>query len=101
MTVSATFVPRRVPEVVAAVFDEEAVLYHPTTSRLHLLNATGSVVWQLCDGGVTLAGLIDELTDGFDAERSVVADGVTAVVEQLVEARLLTDRRGGQPRTSG
>lgn len=84
------FVPRRDDDgVVTAQFDGEAVLYQLEANRLHLLNGTAALVWQLCDGSGSVAELVDDLAATFDAPREEIATGVEDVIETFRSDGLL------------
>ena len=42
--------PQQHPDVLQATLDDETLLYHPDGMTAFALNATASVIWQLCNG---------------------------------------------------
>lgn len=59
--------PRAREEVVFRPLSREWVLYDPATSRLHVLNVTAALVWQLCDGETSLDRMVEEVSRVLDA----------------------------------
>jgi len=66
------------------------VLYDPGNELVHVVNATGAAIWELCDGeteGVEMVTAICELT-GLPWE--VVEEDVGGLLHDLEEAHLIT-----------
>lgn len=89
----ACFVPA---DVVAAELDGEIVLYNPQDHRIHHLDRTGSIVWQLLDGEATLGELADDIADAFGAPVDVVEADLRALFEELHGEGLLADSEPGR-----
>jgi hypothetical protein len=85
------FVPARRGNVHAVEIDDEAVLLDEANGRLHLLNATGAMVWWSFDGAATVADIADELSDAFGVSRDRVVAESLAIVQRLVAEGLVTD----------
>ena len=92
------FVARRVPDVHTVEVDGEAVLLNE--GRLHLLNATGALVWACFDGEGTIAEIAADISDvlkvPYDA---VLADTLTIARELGGEGLLegVTPQHDGDP----
>ncbi len=83
-----TFVPRQVASAYTVEIDGDAVVLDEDLSRLHLLNASATIVWACCDGTGTLgeiahdlaevAGIpiVDMLTDVLALARTLGAEGL-------------------------
>jgi hypothetical protein len=84
--VDGSFVPRARP-VASVVVDGEAVLHH--AGALHHLNPTATVVWQCCDGEVTVDALAVELAEAFAVDVDTARGDVLTVVADLAAAGLL------------
>ncbi|GIV80000.1 MAG: hypothetical protein KatS3mg050_4394 [Litorilinea sp.] len=71
---------------------EELVVYDPEAQKIHFLNGTASLVWQLCDGRHPLPELAAALHIRFHvpADRNVEAD-VEALLAELDRQGLLAD----------
>lgn len=60
----------------------EVLLFDPETERIKVLNHTGFLVWNLCDGQHTQADVADSLSEEY---ASVARDLVVADVEAFVQ----------------
>jgi len=93
-------VPVRGENVHAVEIDGEAVLLDETTGRLHLLNATGALLWACFDGKSSIAEIVTDLAEELGAPRRVVLADTLAISRQLGEEGLLADvtsaRRAGE-----
>lgn len=73
----------RNPDVVLREEDPDGVLiFNPDTDQIRVLNATGSFIWQLCDGSKDKAGIISAVRQSFDA---VPDDQVLQQVEKFID----------------
>lgn len=55
------FVPAQHKDLIVRRLSEEFLVYDKETSQAHCLNRTATDVWKLCDGKITVAGIIQEL----------------------------------------
>jgi hypothetical protein len=85
------FVARRVPDVHTVEVDGEAVLLNE--GRLHLLNATGALVWACFDGEGTIAEIAADISEGLGVPYETVLDDTLAVARELGEEGLLASVR--------
>lgn len=73
----------RNPDVVLREEDQDGgLLFNPDTNQIRVLNATGLLVWQMCDGGHALSDFVDALRDSFDG---VPEEQVGSDVERFVQ----------------
>jgi hypothetical protein len=79
-----------------AELDGELVLYNPVDHRIHHLDRTGSLVWQLLDGSATIAELIDDIAGVFGTPPAVVEQDVRALVTELHTEGLLLNSSSGR-----
>lgn len=83
-----------VPSVAAhaAVVDVhgEAVVVDETRGHLHLLNASGALVWSLLDGVSSVGEISADLADAVGAPYDTVNADVGALVLRLLDADLAT-----------
>ena len=88
--VDRNFAPRGADFVHTVVLDGEGVLLDEQANKLHLLNHTATLLWQLYDGVTTLDELANDISEelGFDHE-TVVAD-LVAITRHLGTEGLLT-----------
>lgn len=87
--------PSRGGAVHTIELDGEAVLLDEATNRLHLLNATGTLVWACFDGTSTVADIVTDLSDELGEPRDAVLVDTLAVIRQLAEQGLLEDGSPG------
>lgn len=90
-TVGLHTAPARGDRVYAVVLDGEAVLLDERENRLHLLNHTATLLWQLYDGVATLDELAGEISDELQLDRDAVSQDLVAVTRHLAEEGLLAD----------
>lgn len=95
--VSSTWAPAPNVEVAWVELDGEVVVFHAGEHRAHLLNATGSLLWQLLDGTVTIGELATDVAAVFDLSREEAADQVRRFAEEMEALRLLAPRESGKP----
>lgn len=74
--------PQARPDAQTAMVDGEAVVYHD--GRLHHLSPTAALVWQCCDGEVTVGELVAELGDAFGAAGGASSDRLRDDVQRVV-----------------
>ena len=74
--------PRQNPETPTRTVRERAIVITPDDSVLHTLNATGTFIWDLCDGSRTLSAIADacmeEFTVSEDEARTETAAATSA-----------------------
>lgn len=82
--------PRRRPDLMVERFGRETLIMHTASDRVHFLNPTAQVVWELCDGHHTAAEMAAALREQFAApsEQDVAAD-VAAVLADFAAHDLL------------
>jgi hypothetical protein len=67
------------------------VVHDPDNGQSYVLNATGRVIWSLCDGERTCGAIAEELSVAFGVDTAVVLPDVVALVDDLRQACLLND----------
>ena len=87
--IGAGFSPARSADAYAVVLDGEAVVLDERLDRLHLLNHTATLLWQLFDGAVTLAELAAELGDELQLDTDVVLEDLVTIARHLGDEGLL------------
>ena len=78
-------------DVATANIDGDMVIFDPTSSLVHQLNAVGSVVWQLLDGTATVAALVTELSEWFEVPVQQVRRDVHDLLDMMAEHGLLAE----------
>ena len=82
--------PRRDPSVAWRVIQGEAVMVLPSTGKVHTLNAVGTRFWELVDGQRSLADIVEQLEEEFDAPADAIAADCRRFASELAERRLLS-----------
>ena len=85
-SIDERFAVRRSSAVHTVEVDGEAVLLND--GRLHLLNATGALVWACFDGDGTMAEIATDISEGFGVYETVL-DDTLAVARELGAEGLL------------
>ena len=81
--------PARKPEAWLRQADNENVIYDPATGAVHLLNATATAIWVLCDGETTPEEMVDAICELSGLPREVVVEDVRRILLQFEEADIL------------
>lgn len=77
--------PRRATGYQIETVDDELLLYDPEHGRILALNATGALVWQLCDGARTTGEIVGLLQEGYP-DAAGIPDDVEELLGKLREA---------------
>ena len=85
--VDESFVARRARTAHTVEVDGEAVLLND--GRLHLLNATGTLVWACFDGEGTIGEIAADISDGLGVPYDTVLEDTLAVARELGSEGLL------------
>jgi hypothetical protein len=94
-TIDVDFVATPWAWIASVVLDGEAVLYDETTGRVHLLNETGSIVWQLLDGASSVGDIATAIAEAAEADVDAVTFDVVSLVRMLADLGVLV---GFEPR---
>jgi hypothetical protein len=81
--------PRRRDDLSSREVEGERILLDDTTKQVHQLNLTASFIWQRCDGGHTVAQIVDALVQAFDVDGATARDAVLTSLRQFREVGLL------------
>ncbi|HET6363079.1 MAG TPA: PqqD family protein [Gemmatimonadota bacterium] len=77
------------PEVVADVIDGEAVIMNLKTGKYFSSEGTGSDCWEALAAGLSVAQLVDQLTENYTADRTTIEAAVAEFVQDLVSHMLI------------
>lgn len=61
--ITTDWVPRVAPGVVEEEVDDQLLIYHSRTDRVHLLNLAAAAVFDLCDGTTRVQDIIAALNE--------------------------------------
>ena len=97
-TIDGDFVPRRRVDVAATTLDREAIIHD--RARLFHLDPIATVVWECCDGTVSVDALSSELGAAFRIDAGTARRDVLAAVRALATDGLLAGIDGAPVDTS-
>jgi coenzyme PQQ synthesis protein D (PqqD) len=81
--------PARKPQVWLRQSGQENAVFDPETSALHLLNATATAIWVLCDGETTPDEMVEAICELSGLPGEVVTEDVRRILLQFEEADIL------------
>jgi PqqD family protein of HPr-rel-A system len=82
--------PVRKDGVMARKLGDECLLYDPATGALHVLNASGHMVWEMCDGAHTPEDMEAAMRDLYEVGQDAdVRRDVEQVLTSLRDKDLL------------
>ena len=67
------------------------MIYDPVTRRIHHLNRTAALIWQLCQQGYTADAALQRLCDDFDVDPDRARRDLNAMLTEFGAARLLQE----------
>jgi len=79
-----------------ALLDGEMVLYNPEDHRIHHLDRTGALLWQLLDGSATVGELADDIADAFGSPLQQVEADLAELLTGLEGEGLLLNTSSGR-----
>src|SRR4051794_29836768 len=89
-----SYVPRaRQEDLVIEGLGDETLVYDMRSHKAHCLNRTAAIVWNRCDGKLTVSEMAVALEK--ELHMPVRADVVWLALDQLGKAKLLSDRLPG------
>lgn len=60
--------------------------------ELFTLNETGRAIWSRIDGRRTLAAVVRELADEYNAPDGIIQEDVVGLLQELLDRRMIVDR---------
>lgn len=89
LQLAITLLPRRKPLPHQAV-QSDLVVHDPATGQVHFLNPTAALIWQCCDGVLTLRECADRLRSAFSIpEGAELIDDIRASILDFRQRGLL------------
>lgn len=98
--IDESFVPIPRPEVESREVDGDVILYDTKSGNIDVLNSMGLLVWGFFDGKSSLAELIGDFADAYDAATEVVAHDILELTRRLGGAGLLVGVAEVKPPTA-
>ena len=81
--------PRRNPTAGFRIFEGQATIVMPDGSFIHVMNDSGSRIWELMDGERTEAEIVDCLVAEFETDRESAERDVREFIDTLAAHRML------------
>jgi hypothetical protein len=73
------------------VLDGEITLYDEATDHVRLLNPSGSVIWELCDGARTVRDIIGDVAAVYEIPPGEVEADVIRMLSEFADNSLIAD----------
>src|SRR5690242_12646705 len=89
--VDADFVPRRAQSTYTVELDGEAIVLDEEQNRLHLLNASATIVWACFDGSARLDEIAHDVADSVGIAPDQTVAEIVALARSLGAEGLLED----------
>jgi len=87
--IGASFVPVRAASAYTVEIDSEAIVLDEEQNRLHLLNATATIVWTCFDGHSTLTAIAHDVAETVGLAATRVTSELVALAQTLGAEGLL------------
>jgi hypothetical protein len=85
------------PDVVFRDLDGEAVILDIASGTYFGLNAVGTRVWRMIEGGRNAAEVVDAIAAEYDADRATIASDVKRLLDELSARNLIVESAGTEP----
>ena len=76
-------VPTPKPDYRLEELDGELLLYHPADTKTIYLNATASLIWNLCDGERSIDEIVELLVESFPEAGDSIENEVQETLDQF------------------
>lgn len=87
--ITETTIISRAPNTAFRELEGKMFIVGATSTKLVMLNPTGTKVWSYLDEPLALGGIADRLCQEFEVERDVALQDATTFVESLLSRELL------------
>ena len=80
------------PEILFQEDEEEALLFHPTTGEIKLLNASGAFIYRLIDGQHSRDDILKQLIEAFEVSDTIaVAKDLDEFLQEMFALSLVSE----------
>lgn len=83
IVITGTTKPKRRDDVMEGRVSDHLLLEIPNESKRLFLNASGKIIWELCDGNRSIDELASVLGQQFEVDIETMAEQIRQIVEQL------------------
>ena len=91
MTINKTAIPQRNDSsIIEKILDDEIILYSKSNHNIHNLNRTAAILWNLCDGKMTINEMINYLLKNFKGSKQVIEHDVMKTLKEMGKVNLIT-----------
>jgi len=91
--------PKVRDELTVVELDGEAVVYDESTSRIHQLNPTATIIFKLCDGTSTVREMAEDISSAFAVGAAEVQQQIRVLIRDFRRRGFLSaPSPGGFPR---
>ena len=91
MTLSKTDLPKRNENfLIEKILEDEVILYNRTNHTIHSLNTTAGIVWNLCDGTLTISEIVEYLCNNCKAPKKVIETDVLQTLTEMENNNLIS-----------
>ena len=77
------------PQTAAQIFEDQVVIALADSSQVIVLNETGTLIWQLCDGEHSFDQIVQAVVDVYDVSFDDASRDAQILVDQLLDADAL------------
>ncbi|HYC53550.1 MAG TPA: PqqD family protein [Candidatus Binatia bacterium] len=88
-------------EVTAKVIDGEAIIINLLSGVYYSMEGTGAWIWEGIENGRSVGDICAAIAAGYGVEVTRVQNDVTALIDQLLQERMIRDAAGAPPAASG
>jgi hypothetical protein len=81
--------PFRKPEFIFQNLDNELVLFNTESLNVLYLNESASVIWQLCDGKLTIGEMVTLLSEAYPEAAGTIASDIEETIKLFLDNHAL------------
>ncbi|RMF92189.1 MAG: PqqD family protein [Candidatus Schekmanbacteria bacterium] len=83
-------VPVPSEKILSRIENAKAVIFDDSVGEPYLLNETGTLIWQLCDGNLKIKEIIEILCQQFEDDPSRIEKEVLDFIDKLKEKKIIS-----------
>lgn len=90
MMIDKAGIPHRKDTIIEKLLENEIVLYNQTDHHVHSLNLTAGIIWNLCDGTMTVQAMIDHLLEKCKGDKQLIEEDCLKTLSEMEQKNLIT-----------